>query len=78
MDTSNRLVEICKSTTKNTFGKTLHVYECSCGEILFARKTNVKSNNTLSCGCLKREQLWVRSFKHGQAIREKQSGAYKS
>lgn len=38
---------------------------CDCGQTTFLTGWTLKSGNTMSCGCLKRELDHVRHFKHG-------------
>lgn len=74
-------------STGETFGRlqTLHrldrtlqggrqiewVCECSCGEIVFAKSASLRSGNTKSCGCLKRDLQTARlvrlNHKHGHS-----------
>ncbi len=38
---------------------------CSCGARLVASASNLRSGNTSSCGCLRKEELTARSISHG-------------
>lgn len=40
---------------------------CSCGRIKTFSQCNLKSGNSLSCGCIRKEQLAARSTRHGYA-----------
>jgi len=39
----------------NKRGQALYLYQCDCGEPYAGRVDNVRSGNTRSCGCLRRE-----------------------
>ena len=41
---------------KNKNRKTYWLWQCDCGNVIVARTDCVKSGNTQSCGCLKKEQ----------------------
>jgi hypothetical protein len=41
--------------------------ECSCGNQIQARGTNLRNGNTRSCGCLKIELTVARTLRHGHA-----------
>lgn len=41
------------------------LYICECGLQSIKNKYNVRNNLTKSCGCIKKEQLTNRNFKHG-------------
>lgn len=41
--------------------------KCDCGEIKIVRISSLKVGNTKSCGCLNREKLTERNFKHGMS-----------
>lgn len=50
--------------------------ECSCGKIIETRLTKVLTGWTKSCGCLVKETLVKRNFKHGQSAVE--TGSYRT
>ena len=39
---------------------------CDCGNVVTVLRTSLTSGNTKSCGCLHREQLSERNYKHGE------------
>lgn len=53
-------------------------FTCSCGETIDADISWVKSLNTTSCGCHRSQVVTAKNTRHSHAIRESQSGAYRS
>ena len=55
-------------TYRTTNGKSVRMWKCicDCGNTISASTNNLRIGNTKSCGCLKREVVSQRSFKHGQ------------
>ena len=51
---------------------------CDCGQKGKYRLPSLKNGHVKSCGCLSKEVTAARNFKHGQALRNNQSGAYRS
>lgn len=51
--------------TENKNGKVMFYCECSCGKKLNIPATNLKTGNTKSCGCKKKEYLSKKATKHG-------------
>lgn len=49
---------------------------CDCGCEVIVRSGNLKSGNSTSCGCFKREASIARFTTHGHGAAGKQSGAY--
>ena len=60
----NRLLVL--ERTKNKGKKTAWKCLCDCGNIVYVETTNLTSNRTKSCGCLKMEKLIQRSTTHNQ------------
>lgn len=58
-----RLIVIKKSS--DTSRKTRWDCKCECGNEVSVLGASLKSNNTRSCGCIKREMLIKRNFVHG-------------
>lgn len=50
----NNLTVIKKSENRNNKGEILWICECDCGNIIETTAYKMKSNNTKSCGCLRR------------------------
>lgn len=46
------------------------VCKCNCGNIIKVRLNSLKSGNTRSCGCLHKEELRKRNYKHGLSLDE--------
>ena len=60
--TFNRLTVVSRNFSKN---KTAWNCACSCGNTVIAQSSNLKSNNTKSCGCLNSELIIKRNTSHG-------------
>lgn len=50
--------------------------KCDCGTETIVRALALNNNNTRSCGCLFRDRLRVRNFKHGHATRGRASSEF--
>lgn len=50
--------------------------QCDCGNRITLPVGNIRSGNTTSCGCLRKEQLSDRSFKHGASLGRDGSKTY--
>jgi len=59
-----RLIVI-KPIKKNKGGLYIWLCKCDCGNTVEIVGTNLSSGNTQSCGCLQREIIRDRNFKHG-------------
>ncbi|MEK4148955.1 hypothetical protein NST02_17990 [Robertmurraya sp. FSL W8-0741] len=66
--TFGKLTVINKSDN-NKFGKTTWLCKCSCGSEKVIIGSALKNGITKSCGCLKREVLTERNFKHGKSYK---------
>ena len=62
--TFTRLTVIEKAD--NIGKKTAWLCKCSCGNSIVVMGTSLVSGNTKSCGCLHKEQLVDRNYKHGE------------
>lgn len=51
---------------------------CACGNVRLVVEGDLRTGNTRSCGCLKREMLSARSTKHGAKRRSGQTPEYSS
>lgn len=49
-------------------GERVMLCECSCGNIVEVRTSNLKSGNTLSCGCVKSERATKSNLKRSGEI----------
>lgn len=58
----------------NKRGRKLVAFTCDCGAAVEYQMTAVSSGNTLSCGCLRRDLLAAKNFKHGHRVREEKTG----
>ena len=52
------------------------VCQCECGNIVVVSGKKLRSKNTRSCGCLQREIVAKRNFKHGDTIRNHRNRLY--
>ena len=50
--------------------------QCECGQQLTVKSSSLKSGHTKSCGCLQKELVSQRSYKHGHKCRNKPSKTY--
>lgn len=76
-----RLKVVSDSPTRKTIGgfcKRRVRCLCICGEEKIADVSNLRKGHTLSCGCLAKEVVISRSFKHGHASRKNRSPEYSS
>lgn len=60
---ADKEIELQKSKKKYSY---YFVCLCDCGNQKIIERTNLVSGDSKSCGCLHREGLLTRSFKHGQ------------
>ncbi len=51
-------------------------YACKCGTTGHTLVESLRSGQTKSCGCLRKEQLVKRSLKHGEGRRKKRTNTY--
>jgi hypothetical protein len=58
-------------------GQTKFVCDCECGNQTTVRGTDLKSGNTTSCGCVKKNVGYTSNLKHGGA-KGNHTGAYRS
>ena len=64
-DKFDRLTLIGTTTGKD--GKTRWVCRCDCGNIVEVRPSDVKRGYTKSCGCLRKETVAAKNYRHGDA-----------
>lgn len=50
---------------------------CDCGVAIVAAQCNLHSGNTKSCGCIHKEDLTRRNFRHGYATRKNKVSEYR-
>lgn len=43
--------------------------QCDCGNLVIVQQDHLRSGNTKSCGCLVRETMRAKQFKHGCAVK---------
>ncbi len=62
-------LEVLWETTELRNGSKVWLCECSCGNMTRVSRTNLSYGSTLSCGCLRKENMHKlgNSFKHGDA-----------
>lgn len=51
-------------------------FKCDCGNVVYKNICDVRSLNTKSCGCLRKELLSIKNYKHGHSIIK--SGVYRT
>lgn len=51
---------------------------CNCGNEVFIYQSNLKSGKVKSCGCLNKEKILERNYKHGDAFRKKTTKEYRA
>jgi hypothetical protein len=54
--TDSRLTHVRRTDQRNSSGQLLDEYRCICGTSVYIPAYKVKSGNTKSCGCLKRDR----------------------
>jgi hypothetical protein len=59
-------------------GRSRFVCVCDCGVFYVGLGTDIKSGNTTSCGCFKREIGRTSNLKHGASREDSRTGAYRS
>lgn len=52
---------------RNHIGKHIYLCKCDCGNTAILRGEDIKSGNTKSCGCVRRQMTIDKNFKHGFA-----------
>jgi len=73
----NRL-KVIKYTGRDKFEKSLWLCGCSCGKEKIVEGSNLKSGDTKSCGCLKKELAGRQNYKHGHAQKGNISKIYRT
>lgn len=63
----NRWTVLQKASHKDKNGKLLWVCQCDCGEIRTIVGASLKSGNSKSCGCWKKEQTALAKTTHGKS-----------
>lgn len=72
----NRLTVVELSETVGNDGTYFWNCRCDCGRMVAIRGTCLRTGHTKSCGCLRNEKLFNRSYKHGHAHRGEISRTY--
>lgn len=54
------------------------IFHCDCGEVVNADVNYVRHLQVTSCGCYRSEVVTQKNTKHSHAVRENQSGAYRT
>ena len=62
-----RLVAIAPIKKRTTGGRVVWLCRCECGFLVYVPSNYLRSGDTRSCGCLKRESTKRRSFVHGES-----------
>jgi hypothetical protein len=52
---------------KNDINKHLYLCKCDCGNTTITVGESIKSGNTKSCGCMRKQMIVDKNFKHGYA-----------
>ena len=68
----------CRDIVKTNPKRRRAEFKCTCGNTVEADVNYVRFLNVTSCGCYKTELLVAKNTKHGAAIREAMTGAYRS
>lgn len=71
-----RLLVIEKYEGKLYDGRTAWRCKCDCGNICLATTKVLRNGDKQSCGCLRREMLTERNYKHGGSVRNQQERLY--
>lgn len=66
-DVYGRLTVIAHDVKTSSIDRKSWFCRCECGVVCTVREENLRSGNTLSCGCLKRELVSTRRTKHGMS-----------
>jgi hypothetical protein len=61
---------------ENSNDKRKALFQCECGNVVEAFKSNVSRGHTSSCGCLRKKVTRERSLKHGQKTNRKPTKTY--
>lgn len=61
---------------KNKNGKDTWLCICDCGNVKVVTGNDLKSGNTQSCGCFKKEMAGKQNLKHGHAKKKNKSRTY--
>jgi hypothetical protein len=59
-------------------GGSIWLFRCDCGGTTEAKTNNVKSGNTASCGCLRRESVSAQRTTHGHSKGGKETKTFKA
>jgi hypothetical protein len=73
-----RLLVLRRGPTTSSKGAASWICRCECGTERNVLGESLRSGNTQSCGCLQKEAVRRISFRHGYAVRNKRSRAYKA
>lgn len=60
------LYVVCRVQNSN-HGDAQYLCKCDCGNYKVIKANNLKNGNTHSCGCLKKQMMHDKQFKHGDA-----------
>lgn len=72
------LLTVIKEAGRNKHRKVQWECQCDCGNTKVVTGSLLKSGNTNSCGCFRRNQLIKRNTKHGHSKRGKSTATYHS
>ena len=72
----NRLLVLSQEPCRGT--NSYWLCKCDCGNLKIARGSHLKSGGTKSCGCHNKEQMRIKSTKHGHYVGNKPSTEYNS
>ena len=74
----NRLTVLEDSGKRTTHGGILWECVCDCGNKSIVNSSNLRSGNTKSCGCLRKETTSASLYKHGHWSNHQASPTYKT
>ena len=74
--TFDRLTVIERYPENTKDRKAQWVCQCECGNIVVVSGKKIRNGNTRSCGCLQREAVIKRNFKHGDRTRNNKKRLY--
>lgn len=60
-------LKVIEHAGRNHIGKHMYLCKCDCGKTVIVRGEDIKSGNTKSCGCMRRQMTIDKNFKHGFA-----------
>ena len=63
----NRLTVISQDSSKKNKKHRYYLCHCDCGKTVSVRSSDLRTGNTKSCGCLKRERLVEMTTTHGES-----------